>query len=337
MSGQEEQADPDHPPHLVFGIFPGIAGTEDVLYGESLKSYDPRKTDEAIAQLQADGSPFLVRSYNLFKGLGCVENQTPPDVTRFIHGNRRLDYVLCYRSPDGDLDDWIERILRIVREQGPSISSLQIAEEANNPDATSGGDGSFPNVRQALVSGVIAAAEEAERLGLSVDIGCNATPIFSPNDDFWPSLLKLGSHAFIDALDYVGLDFFPDVFRPVPADDLAGAVAGVLGHFREANLASGGIGSAIPIRITENGWPTSAARSPVRQAEVLKTVVGVVHDLRGKLNITQFECFALRDAVGGRPNALIEWGLLQADYQAKPAFEAYRRLIRELGVQSKLA
>jgi hypothetical protein len=38
---------------------------------------------------------------------------------------------------------------------------------------------------------------------------------------------RLGQR-FLDALDNVGLDLFPDVFRPIPDDQLHDAVVGLL-------------------------------------------------------------------------------------------------------------
>src|SRR5205814_9844257 len=131
---------------------------------------------------------------------------------------------------------------------------------------------------------------------LKIAVGVNATPSFNPADRFWPKLAKRGGQPFVGALDYVGLDFFPDVFRPLPTPDFPGAVAGVVGHFRDA-LSAAGIPATVPIRITENSWPTGPNRSPERQAEVLEAIVRAVYDLRERLNVTHYEFFALRDAV----------------------------------------
>jgi hypothetical protein len=319
----------DKTPSLIFGIFPGITGTENEMYRAALETYDPTQTDRALAQLQLPGQPFLVRGYTIYKGGGRVESETPPDVSRYFHSGRQLDYVLCYRSSDGNLDDWKSFVRQTVRKHGSHLGALQITEEPNNPHAGTGGDGSSPNVRQAIIEGVVAAKDEAQRSGLTIAVGFNATPSF-PNDDFWPDLGTRNSAAFLAALDYVGLDFFPDVFRRIPFEDLQRAVEGVLHGFREVSLAAGGIPATVPIRITENGWPTTPSRTLERQCEVLETVVRSIHQLRGALNITHYEFFALRDAKEGNPEELCQFGLLRMDYNAKPAFETYRRLIAEL-------
>ncbi len=89
-------------------------------------------------------------------------------------------------------------------------------------------------------------------------MGVNATPSFNPADRHWQRLVDRGGPAWVAALDYVGLDFFPDVFRPLPTPDFRTAVEEVVGHFR-ASLSAVGIPARVTIRITENGWPTGRA------------------------------------------------------------------------------
>jgi hypothetical protein len=314
---------------LCFGIYPGMTGDEVGV--ACLVPDDPTRTEAAILQLQPAGRPFLVRSYLLYHGPGRASTRSPADPARYATQGRALDLALCYRTPERDIEGWVRFVRSAIEAYGGCLGALQIAEEPNNPDAATGGDGGSPGVREAVVQGVLAAREEAERLGLELDVGFNATPSFRPDDQFWPGMAALCGPAFLDALDYVGLDFFPDVFRPVPHQALRSAVEGVITHFRRTNLAAGGIPSTVPIRITENGWPTGPGRSQERQAEVLEEVVRTVDGLRGPLNITHYELFLLRDADSDRPDMMHQFGLLRHDYSPKPAFEAYRRLIRELG------
>ncbi|WP_273842119.1 hypothetical protein [Rubrobacter calidifluminis] len=54
-------------------------------------------------------------------------------------------------------------------------------------------DGAFPNVREALVRGVIPAKDEACRLGYGhLKIGFNAVPTVGPQDAFWSATGRLG-------------------------------------------------------------------------------------------------------------------------------------------------
>jgi hypothetical protein len=315
---------------LTFGIYPGMTGNELVNTGPVPD--DPEQTERALTLLQPKGRPFLIRSYIIYHGSGRTSNQTPTDPIRYARNGRKLDFVICYRSTSGDLDDWTKFLRETVRRYGPYLDALQVTEEPNNPHPETGGDGSSPNVRQAVIDGVIAAKEEVRRAGLAVHVGFAATPTFSPADDFWPDLAHRGGQAFVAALDYVGLDFYPDVFRPVPAEQLRAAVEGVITHFRRMNLAASGIPTAVPIRVTENGWPTGPGRPPERQAAVLETVVRSIHDKRSELNVTHYEFFLLRDGDSERAEMGYQFGLLRHDYIPKPAFNRYRDLIAELGV-----
>ncbi|HEX6518804.1 MAG TPA: hypothetical protein VF070_02155, partial [Streptosporangiaceae bacterium] len=87
----------------------------------------------------------------------------------------------------------------------------------------------------------------------------------------------------------------------------------------------------LPLVITEHGWPTGPGRTPERQAEVLRTVVGVISRYAEPLNIDAYVHHALRDERSGGSGLFCEFGLMTDDYSPKPAFRAYRDLIAGLG------
>ncbi len=319
---------------LIFGIYPG--GHTGFGSGQAVTPDDPAHVQEALDRLQVGNSPFLVRGYLPYAGsLSAAEARaikTPAAVEQYIQDRRKLDLVLQFRHPD--LDGWLIFIRQAIHRYGSMLATLQITEEAN-VTTTPEVDGCVPQVREALVRGMIAAKEEVQRAGLNVQVGFNATLNFDPTDDFWPTLSSLGGQSFLDALDYVGLDFFPDVFRPLAPDgspgDVRSSVASVLAHFRQVNMAAANIPADVPIHITEHGWPTGPTRSYERQAEVLEIVVRIIHEHRARLNITHYEHFALRDANSSNPDLLAQFGLLRDDYRPKPAFARYCQLIAELG------
>ncbi|MEP7076571.1 MAG: hypothetical protein ABI878_12260 [Acidobacteriota bacterium] len=105
----------------------------------------------------------------------------------------------------------------------------------------------------------------------------------------------------------------------------------ILEDFRHSDLADAAIPESVPIRITENGWPTNSARSYERQAQVLESVVRTIHKLRNELNITHYELFSLRDADSSNDNIFHQFGIQRDDYTPKPAFGIYKQLISELG------
>ncbi len=179
------------------------------------------------------------------------------------------------------------------------LGKIQIGEEGNHSGP--GGDGGHPAIRRAIVAGVLAARDEVDRLGIDVRIGCNSTPNFDPSQEFWADLGRLGGSEFAGALDYAGLDFFPDVFRPIPPDALVDAVGGVLHGFRDGAASP-------PPASRDNADPRHRERLAdrrgalaERQAEVLETVVRAV--AADASNVAAYEHFALRDADSDRADA----------------------------------
>ncbi len=316
---------------LIFGIYPGSGVGIDPGSGAiSGAADDPAAIKTALDALQPDDRPFLVRGYMHYVGSGKRANTTPADMIQYVSGQRKLDLALCYRPPESDLGGWTDFIGDILAEYGPYLAKIQITEEPNNPHAATGGDGSSPDVLQAIIAGVLAAKEEIQKKGAAIEVGFNATLSFDPENSFWKAIARLSRPGFLEALDYVGLDFYPDVFRPLPPGvAIRDAVTGVLTHFRTVNVAAGGIPATVPIHITENGWPTSAARSYERQAAVIEEVIRAVDQKKAELNITHYEYFDLRDANSADPG--LQFGLLQDNYSPKPGFEVFRKLILELG------
>ncbi|MFF2042066.1 hypothetical protein ACFVVX_16690 [Kitasatospora sp. NPDC058170] len=316
---------------FTFGIYPGAALGSDTGIVHPVSPDRPERITAALRRLQGGAPTLLVRAYRPYPaGAGPDTRATPADPVRHLGEGRRLDLVLTFREPGDALDGWLDFVRATVRTDGPHLATLQLCEEPNVDLPVL--DGSMPNVRQALVQGVIAAKEEARARGHDIAVGFNAVPVFDPADTFWPDLGALADDRFHRSLDYVGLDFFPDVFHRQPADLLPGAVAAVVTDFRDTSLPKAGIGREVPIRICENGWPTGPDRTEQRQAEVVETVIRTVAGLREELNITGYSFFDLRDADSAGTGLFDRFGLLRDDYTPKPAFDTYRRLIRELTV-----
>lgn len=314
---------------FTFGIYPGgLLGDERGVI-EPVRPDDPAQITAALRELQGDAPEFLVRAYRSYAD---GAHRTPERPEQYATDGRRLDLVLQFGVRSGDSAGWADFVRRTVREEGHRLAVLQICEEPNLDLPVL--DGSIPNVGRALVEGVIAAKEEALARGYRhLAVGFNAVPSFDPADTFWPELGRLADERFHRALDYVGLDFFPDVFRPVPQGLLVDAVRGVLTGFRNDALPRAGIGPAVPLRICENGWPTGPGRSEGRQAEVVEQVVRTVAGLAGELGIRSYSFFSLRDADSAGPGPFRHFGLLRDDYTRKPAFDVYRDLVTELTVR----
>ncbi|MEV0848209.1 hypothetical protein AB0J21_20430 [Streptomyces sp. NPDC049954] len=322
---------------LLFGIYPGSVTGDDTGGLARGAPDDPARVEEALDRLQGERErPFLVRAYTAFEDstrLGAAHRtETPADAARYARGGRRLDLVAQYRSASGDVDGYCAFLCELVEQYGAVTDTLQVAEEPNvtgNPTL----DGYWPRVAEAIVRGVPVVRARARELGHThLRVGFNTTALFGPGASFVSDLAALGGERFRADVDYVGLDFFPDVFRPVAGPELAPAVEGLLRHHRDAVLTPAGLG-AVPLHITEHGWPTGPDRSPARQAAVVETVVETVATQARALRLSGYTHFALRDADSARPGLFHRFGLTTDDYTPKPAFETLRGLVERFGAR----
>jgi hypothetical protein len=319
-------------PGLTFGIYPGSA----VGGPESGPPDRPDRISQALDELQGRaGRPFAVRAYHVYADEGGAVHtsplQAPAGYDRYPGRGRTLDLVAQYHSRSGDVTGYCAFIEALIDRHGEYLATLQVGEEPNitgNPNL----DGAYPRVTEALIAGVHAAKQRARLRGhRNLRVGCNSSPLLGPGATFFADLTRAGGKRFTADLDYIGLDFFPDVFRPVPPGRLAALVEGLLAGHRRDNLAPAGLGH-LPLVITEHGWPTGPGRPPQRQAEVLRTVVGVVSGSAGTLNITGYTHHTLRDVRSAGPGLFCGFGLMTDDYTPKPAFHAYRELIDALSL-----
>ena len=330
---------------LVFGIYPGGAAGDDsgLLVGPL---DNPDQINRCLHDLQGTSRPFVVRCYDSFQDADSPLNNTGPAPANYaqyaIADTRPLELVLQFRSASGDVAGYLDFVRRRLKQHHQNLYAVQLTEEPNFKDGPNVIDGPYPDVRLALTEGVIAAKQLLRELGKpDVKVGFNATPTFGPSSGFWADLKLLAKNQFVESLDYVGLDFFPDVFRPVTSDgqpgDLTSSVVAVLETMRHVWLPLAGIPEHIPIHITEHGWPTGIARTMDRQAEVLEIVIRTIHDLSAKLNIERYTLFALRDVdhvnAGNVDNVFHFFGITTCEYARKPAFDRFRSLVDELGMK----
>jgi hypothetical protein len=200
-------------------------------------------------------------------------------------------------------------------------------------------DGSKPYVLDALVHGVLAARDEARRRDLVLDVGFGSvpeSPVTLPT--FWADLAAHGGRAFVDALDFVGHNFYVDVFEePFGLEAIPLRVEEVIRDLRARDFRAAGIPLSVPIRVTENGWPTGTnpltgtTRTPQRQSEVIEAVMRAVHRVGHELHVTHYMLFGLRDADSSQPDLFRQFGIVRDDYTPKPAYATFRSLVRDLG------
>ncbi|MFD1167298.1 MULTISPECIES: hypothetical protein [Sphingobacterium] len=317
---------------MTFGIYIGsVAGTDSEL--ATGEPDNPSKIKSALSEIQQNDSFIVIRGYIQYLGDSKLAFEAPENILQYSNETRKIDLVLCYRSISYQRDDWENTIKTVIQRFGSKLYSLQITEEPNLR-VSFAGDGGFENIDKALKDGVLTAKKEINRLKYQTKVGFNVVPSFNPADNFWQ---VIGSDEYLelrDAIDYIGLDFYPDVFRPVAEDgepnDLIESVKNVLRYVRNVNFQEGKIPQSIPIHITENGWPTGEQRSYERQAVVIEKVVRTIHSLKSELNINHYELFSLRDTNSSVEDKFYQFGLLRDDYSPKPAFSIFCKLIDEL-------
>jgi hypothetical protein len=316
---------------LRFGVY--LGGVSEAHHEMATGKPDvPEEINRVLDTLQGD-KQFLVRTYLGYTGTEedseLVDMPSMPDLARYTWRGRKLDLVLSNWDRRGNLAGWVEFIENVIARYGPYIGCLQICEEPNLYEYP--GDGRFGFAVENILAGVKIARQTLKQRALSASLGFNAVPCSDPNDAFWRQMAKRADNSFINCLDYIGLNFYPDVAVPL-AGGMPAEVSSTLTQFREQTLREVGIPVSVPIHICENGWPTGPCRYYTRQAEFLEQMVRTAYELRAKLNITHYGLFSLRDADTANPDLNHQFGILRDDYSPKPAFEVYRRLIAELGV-----
>jgi hypothetical protein len=329
-------------PRLRFGINP--AGTAGAI-GPAVPAVpnSPGKTRQALDRLRTPGHPFYVRLNRFFWSLG------PQGIRHFMKLTERyarqgflVELQLRYHprpEQEGNVDAWVRFVKRVVRKFGriDAVRAIQVTNEVNFfPIAPDASDSYYAGAREALVRGVIAAKDEAERRGYDqLRIGFNWAYRTDPDRErsFWTEIGALGGQPFVDALDWVGLDAYPGTIFP-PVETTGGyrdGMVNAMSVLRQCYLPLAAIPPSVPIHVEENGYPTlEPARTYDQQTAAMAEMVGAVNDFRGNYGVTDYRWFDLRDHLTSSTNFQHQYGLLRDDYSPKPAFSLYRNLIAQL-------
>ena len=234
-----------------------------------------------------------------------------------------------------DMSRWLEFIRTIISRYGSSLSSLQITNEPNLTFM----EGSKAYIMQALTEGIIAARHEIDNGKLTVKLGFGSVPE-SPMSvpQFWSNLARIDGQ-FQRCVDFVGHNFYVDVFTEgtLSYEEITSSVETLLRDLRR-KMNAAAIPKTVPIRVTENGWPTGKnpfngmERPYERQADVMERIIRTILCLKPELNITQYTLFGLRDADSTKEDPFHQFGIMKDDYTPKPAYRTFKRLIEELGL-----
>jgi hypothetical protein len=299
---------------------------------------DPARQLAKLDELRPPGAPFPLRLTRFFWRDGEAAFEQFRELTdHYTSRGYPVELQVRYQpseAQEGDIAAWVEHVREVVRRFGPNrlVIGLQITNEVNIAFSRDSSDGAYEGARDALVQGVIAAKDEARRLGHDqLRIGFNWAYRTDPANEtsFWQALRDRGGPAFVRSLDFIGLDVYPGtIFPPVESgiDGYRDAMVNAMSTVR-CYATFPGIPPSVPIEIGENGWPTFAGRSYGEQADILRVMVEAVHDFRGTYNVRDYRWFNLRDSKTGDLGVFQNSGLLEDDYDEKPAFAAYRELV----------
>src|SRR5215208_8202926 len=328
---------PERP--LRLGIFPLAAGSAGAAQAEPAPE-DPAEALAALGRLRPPGREVVVRLNRMFWAGGDAGlARFAALVDGYARSGFRTELQVRYHPPEGragDIAGWLEYVRAAVRTFAPrpSVVALSITNEANLPGSPNTSDGFYAGVRDALVQGVIAARAEADRLGRpDLSIGFSYADRNSPaaDDAFWDELGRKGGAAFAAAVGHVGLQVYPGLFWPPVTTDPAGDVVEALNLLRGCWMPKAGLGPAVPLWVTENGYATRGGTGEQRQAADLTATLAALARYSGTLGITDYRYFNLRDNRSTGPDLFDAVGLLFDDYREKAAFAAFRRAAERYG------
>jgi hypothetical protein len=315
---------------VIFGIWPGVAAADLVsLQHLDCPPEDTAKTLAALRELQGTAAQFYVRAYRHYgQGVRPHPSAAPAPAQPGLYAGqgRMIDLVASYQSPVPDPGGFAGFVRQAVRDLAAwGGGKVQVGEELNMPAPL---DGGRPGHFEAIGAGVAAALEERDRQRAPVLIGVNSAGL--PDPAFWHQLTDAIGPCNTERLDYIGLDAFPGVFRPVPHENLPAAVAFLLRRFRTVTTEAG-VPAIVPIHITETGWPTGGQRTESAQAEVLAVVADAV--AASDVGVQACEWFGLRDELTTATWSA-RFGVLRDDYTPKPAFATLQHVVMAAAPQS---
>ncbi len=330
---------------LVFGIYPGGTAGSSTGPNGPVAPEDPVKRLAALEQLRAPGAPFVLHIYAGYTGRGSwtAAQQVGDQIAQYTAAGFQVELVLCYRPADGgspqDVTGFEDFVTQTVQTFGanPGFASLQVTNEANVAGAPNASDGYYTGAEDALIGGVIAAKAAIGAGGFhQPTVGFNWAYAGTGNQRaFWSYLGSRGGRAFVSAVDWVGLDIYPDTWGPVISGSLSSGTSSAMhsafASLRDTYLPLAGIPFRVPLHVSESGYPTGPGRTPAMQVQAMRAAVDAVVAGRAAFNVTDYRWFDLRDALSSSTDFQSQYGLMTDAYGPKPAFFAYQQLVARYG------
>jgi hypothetical protein len=332
---------------LRFGITPLAAGSA----GASQLEPKPQNRRAALAALRAlrpNRRQLVLRLNRMFMSDGVRGiRRYAAIVDRYARAGFNSELQVRYHpseEQEGNMRAWRRYVRRAASILGrrASVKALTITNEGNLDLSPNTSDGSFEGVRQAIVTGTLAARKRLDRIGREkVKLGFTVAWRGPPDSDrsFWEELGRRGGPRFRRAVDYVGLQIYPHLFwppAPLPGRSAGDEVVEALTLMRRCYMPKAHLGRSSRLWITENGYATNLGRSEETQEASLRSTVNAVHRYSGTLAVNNYRWFNLRDNNSDGPDLFDAVGLLRDDYSRKPAFAGFRRALRRVGARTPL-
>ena len=332
---------------LRFGIDPELAGSVGVGQSQA-KPLDWSQDLAALRALTPPGKEMVLRVNRLFWSDGEA------GIRRFQaivgqHDAAGFDSELQVRyhppaGKEGDIAAWVAYVRHVVDVFGGDrhVVAMTITNEANLDLSQNTSDGAYKGAEDALIQGIVAAREEADRIGRpDLPFGFTFAYRWNPSSDaaFWQTL-GAAPDAFRRALGFVGVDDYPGTFWPpliLPTSSPGHELVVALATVRRCYMPMARLGDAVPIWVTENGYQSGALGDDAGQATALEDMVRSAAAVAGTYGVTDYRWFNLRDNVTGSPGIFDTTGLMRDDYSRKPAFGRYRDLVAALGAAAPAA
>jgi hypothetical protein len=341
---------PTAPPNaLRFGITPQAAGSAGPTQGD-VSPENQSKALKALHRLKPNKRQLVLRLNRLFWSDGQAGIDRFADLIDGYgaEGLQSEVQVRYHPPPGGDSADWESFVRAAVDELAtlrhptsgrPYVVAMSITNEANFPLSPNTSDGAYAGVLDALVAGIVAARDEAAKVGRpDLALGFTVMWRWDPNSDqrFWEDLGRRATETpeFRSALDYVGLQAYPGLVwppTPLPGRSAGDEIAEALTLVRDCYMPKAGLGVGVDLWITENGYATNLGRTESQQLADLTSTIDAAHRLSGTLGVTDYRYFNLRDNRSDGTDLFDAVGLLRDDYSEKPAFATYRSLVHSYG------
>jgi len=324
---------------LRVGVDPGAAGNPVPVTTSTPPPTDAAKELAALRALRPRHGRLVVRLNRLFwSGGEQLLRQFAAEAARYGHDGFAVEVQVRYHPASSHVGDvagfatWVRHVVDVLG-RNPRLVALTVTNEVNFAVSPNTSDGFYPGAQDALVRGVEAASDQVRRHHWSsrVKVGFTFAYRFNPQTDaqLFGYLGRAGGNAFRRALGFVGVDDYPGTVYPpalppgsTPGSELASAIS----TMRSCYLPLAGIGSAVPLWVTENGFSSaSPSHSEAKQAWALTSMVDAARAVAGTYDVTDYRWFNLRDNDSSGGGTFDQDGLLRDDYTRKPAFGALQR------------